>query len=383
MKIKSIFGSSINFRVSYLLSRLCKNFVLIVILNEVKNLLKVQMNVIMKGIKWKNETGSCINTRLFFVILKIFEMVVYKNKVSIFSKRFFTSFRMSFFLTFQTASFAGMTSLLVVFVVLLHSCKTVVLPPVEQSLSEISFYEHKSDSLRKIVAPKSKLSSGSDLYVSISKNAINRFANSLANNRIDDLNVNFLPKQSFISEDKSFLGVKYTNYMNIDTGYVSLDLKKLNFNKIEGKTIEAGIELEGKGFIKISGKYAGVPASVKPDVELYLNENISFNILPGENGSAVLKPNPKKILLKTKFSIKLLEWKLPWYHEVPLELMEILKPIVLPVGINTGIMLPLPAKTYGSKQIEYVPYRIEFVAPTVFLKNDKIEYTSNINLYKK
>ena len=155
-------------------------------------------------------------------------------------------------------------------------------------------------------------------------------------------------------------------------------MNKLHQNKVDGM-----IELEGKGFISVSGKYTGIPASASPEVELYLNEAISMELLPTDTGYVLLKPVPKDIILKIKFSINLLGWKIPYYQEIPLKFAEMMKPVAFPLAVNTDVTFPLPAQKFGNDKVEMVPYQMIFHKTKVSGVNTKIEYRTDIDLKRK
>lgn len=274
--------------------------------------------------------------------------------------------------------------ILIMVVVAFAACKSVKLPTVEESQKIIDNYKSRVDSLDRLISSKSNIPRiNNDIVMKASMDAINKISTSISYKRDDDIKLFFLKKQDFMREDKNVLGIKYSNYLNIDTGYVSIDLKLFKIDGMNSDKVNATIELEGKGFISVSGKYTGIPASVSPEVQMYLKEPISFELIPSAHGNVTFKPLPKKILLKTKFAVSLLQWKVPYYQEVPLEITDMVKPITMPVSFSTEMPLPLPAQKFGGQQVEYVPYKIDFLNTKLLTLNNKIEYRTDLKFSRK
>ncbi len=273
---------------------------------------------------------------------------------------------------------------LIVLLALVSSCRSIDFPSVEESQLSINKNNRRIDSLNNIVNQKKpKYKSGSDLFITVGLNSINKIIEPLAMSRQEDVSINFWETKPLFKEDKNIFGISYTNYLNIDKGSLSANLKKFRFDKFDGNKIDAIIELEGKGNISVSGKYTGVPASSTPLIELYLYEPITFEVLPDGYGNLLLKPIPKRLALKTKTSIKLLEWYVPWYQEIPLELTDLIQPVKIPLGLRTEIGFPLPSLQNSNEKIEFVPYLIDLSSAKLELKNNKIEFKTNIDFRKK
>ncbi|MCX6153124.1 MAG: hypothetical protein NT007_03075 [Candidatus Kapabacteria bacterium] len=274
--------------------------------------------------------------------------------------------------------------LYIIFSFFILSCSSIELPSIEKSTESQKAYKAKFDDISLKIDQISNFPKiETDILLKLKQEPINKLLNLLAYNRIDDINLYFTPTKSFIEEKKSTLGISYTNYLNIDTGFVSINLKSLKFNSISANKIDALIELEGKGIISISGKYFGIPAAVKSDVTMYLIEPITFELNIGNPGFAVLKPIPKQIKLKTKFEIKLLEWKIPWYQEIPLELVQVVQPINFPLSINSEIQFPLPTDQSGAGQIQMVPYLLLLSKTKINGEANKISYQCNMDFKRK
>lgn len=268
--------------------------------------------------------------------------------------------------------------------VLLGACKSVDYPSIEESQAKIDLNRKKIDSLNLIVeAKKPKIKTETDLSISVGLNTLNKIMDPFANGKQEDVSIVFHETKPIFKEDKSIFGISYTNYLNIDKGSLSANLKKFRFDRFSQNKLEAILEIEGKGNISVSGKYMGVPASASPIIELYLYEPITFEMLPDGNGYLILKPQPKQLILKTKTSVKLIEWYVPWYQELPLELTDLVQPVRLPLGIKTEIKFPLPSSKNSNDKIEFVPYTLDLKNTRISLIDNKIDFGTNIEFIKK
>jgi hypothetical protein len=268
--------------------------------------------------------------------------------------------------------------------IIISSCRSIDFPSVEESQAVIDINKRKIDSLNVIVESKNpSFHSGNDVSISVGLNSLNKIIEPVANSRQEDISIVFYETKPIFKEDKSLLGISYTNYLNIENGNISANLKKFRFDKFDKNQIDAIIEIEGKGNIAVSGKYMGVPASSTPIVELYLYEPITFDIIATGKGNLLLKPVAKKMILKTKTSVKLLGWYVPWYQEVPLEITDLIQPATLPLGFRTEIYFPLPSSKNSNEKIGFVPYLINLSDTKLNLVNNRLEFKTNIDFVKK
>ncbi|MCX7735938.1 MAG: hypothetical protein N2319_04435 [Candidatus Kapabacteria bacterium] len=269
-------------------------------------------------------------------------------------------------------------------IITLFGCKSIDLPTIEQSQKLIDFYQPQINLADRNIDDRTKnLPSGNDFILRLSVNPLNTILKALSNRREDDIKIIFRQSKNVVKEDKSVLGINYTNYINIDTGSFSVNIKAINFSKFDKNIIEGKIEIEGKGAISASGKYIGVPASISPEVQIYLNEPVSFNLEGTDSGYIVLKPRPAKLTLKTKFFFKLLEWKIPWGYDSQLEFADIMKPMAVPIAINTEVQFPKPSKKAGSNQMEQVPYEIQLKNTRLTTIDSKLEFRSDAVFRRK
>lgn len=266
----------------------------------------------------------------------------------------------------------------------LVSCGGLDLPETKESLDKIAVYSKKlretQEEIKNLVDEKKF---DKDIIIRIKKEPLNRILRAVAYGRDDDVTIKFPPTIGFVKEDKSLFGIKYTNYVNIDDGEIEMNLKKFQFEGFRENAIEALLEIEGKGFVEASGKYAGVGANVSPETELYINEIITLNASAGEGGDLILSPAPKDVSLKIKIYIKLLQWRLPVYHTINLKLQDLIKPIRVPAALASEIDLPKPAESYGDEKIRMEKYKLLLKNSAVKTESDVIELGANIDIKPK
>jgi hypothetical protein len=264
------------------------------------------------------------------------------------------------------------------------SCSSVNLPKVEDSEKKIQELNLKLDGLEKDIKSKNiVLPAGNDLILKVSGTSLNRVLEKFSNQRNDDIILDFWKTPSIYKEDVNILGIKYTNYVDIDGGKISLDLKKLRFDNLHNNRIDGVLEIEGRGDVSVSGKYTGIPASATPNLQLSLNDVVSFDVSSSPKGELILKAIPKTINLKTRTAIKLLKWDLPWNQDIPLELSQIIQPLTIPLALESEIQFPLPAQKFGNNKLEYAPYKLKLIGSKITTSNNKLDYRTNIDFIKK
>jgi len=223
---------------------------------------------------------------------------------------------------------------------------------------------------------------GHDLITQTRTLAVNTLLHKVTNSTQRDVHIDFLATRPLWKEDKSLLGVQFSNVVNVDTGTMDIDLKKFVFTGISNNTIYAQIEIEGSGFIKASGTYAGVSARVSPQIHFYLDEQILFSVAAADSDYIRLNPIPKTLRLKTKTTITLLGWSIPYYKEILLLTTDLIKPILIPSAVTSEIVFPVPAAQYGSQRMQFVKRYLRFTRSTVRANNNVLEYRSNIDFDK-
>ncbi len=265
----------------------------------------------------------------------------------------------------------------------LASCGGLELPKVEESKQNIDKFTIQYVELKRQLALKiGNKKQNEDVSVLIKTSVINNMMDKFANSSTNDVKMNFLQTNEIYSESKSTFGISYKNYVSIDNGMMDLNLKKVRMESNDNNKIIGLLELEGKGKVRVSGKYLAVPVSAEPEVIIYLNDQFNFETKT-VNGKVYLAPEKKNVMLKTKISIKLLEWSVPFYKEVPLDVAEIIKPLELPMASQSEIYFPMPAKQFGESRLEFIPLGIELFSTSLSSTKDYLKINTNVNFKPK
>ncbi len=264
------------------------------------------------------------------------------------------------------------------------ACKSIDLPTIEQSENLINQYKSSFEMAEKaIISKQYKIPVGNDLIFRTQHYALNKIFNTIANHHTEDVYIHFENSPNFFSEKKTVVGISYTNSINTDSGLIKMDIKKFNLNRIHNNTIDCDISISGTGKISISGVYTGVKARATPEIELTLDENLAFEIIPGMNDQIVLTPKPKLLNMKTKFTINLLSWKLPYSKNFAFQTKDLLKPIALPLIFTTEFNLPPISQSNKTSNSPAKTYRIRMNNSKINAQNNTIEYRADIKLDKK
>jgi hypothetical protein len=266
---------------------------------------------------------------------------------------------------------------ILVFTFLISCGSKINIPSKEESLAVIKKNKEQiQDSDSKIDKQNTEAPS-KDLTIKIRTEGLNKVLDKIAFKKTKDFNIDLLSTPNIFIEEKSALGIKYTNSVSLEKGNIGLDLKKFRlFSSNSG--FKGNLELEANGEVKVSGRYMGLPASVSPSIQMYLDENFDF-ILAFKDTTLLLTPKPKTMVLKTKIGIKLMEWSIPYYKEIPLELSKLIKPIELPLTTESLINFPLPATKAGASKIEMVPLKVKLSNTEVNSLSNIFEIKSNLN----
>ncbi|MGQ9818428.1 MAG: hypothetical protein ACUVQ1_00665 [Candidatus Kapaibacteriales bacterium] len=271
----------------------------------------------------------------------------------------------------------------IITILILSSCKNIELPSREESKIKIDHYSHKIDLLRKSYLNFQNIlgKTVSDLEIDLNLDVLNRVFRRFADSREDDIILIFPPTKPLLTDEKNIFGIKYSNFINIDTGNFEMNIKSLNVFHSLGDNVDVKIELEGKGTISISGKYTGIPVRANPLVEVYMNENVRFVVLP-MNGEVIFKPLPKILSLKTRITIKLLNFDIPYYQEIPIQVTDLIKPFSLKLGFSEEIALPHPSINVPNTY-DFRSYYAVFKAPKIKIERNRLLYDGSIELRTK
>jgi hypothetical protein len=269
--------------------------------------------------------------------------------------------------------------------VLLGACASLDLPSIEQSRASVEAARPRITAADSVARNWSatRLPGAADLVTRVRMYAVNRMLDAVAGNRSDDVRIRFLPTKGIVKEDKSVLGVSYTNTVDIEGGELTLNLKTLRFDRFDRNTAEATIEIEGAGRISVSGRHTGVPASASPNVELRIADRITFDVKPADSGMVLITPRAKTVNLSVKLSVTLLQWSVPYTQEVPLQIRDLVPPMRVPVALSTEVPFPVPAAKAGDEKFDYVPFRLMLSRTTVRTSGDVLEVSTDLDFIRK
>ena len=261
---------------------------------------------------------------------------------------------------------------------------SIDIPSKEESQANIEQYKLQLDTLDAAITEKTtSLPKGHDLISQTRSSAINMLLARVANRSLADIHIDFLATRPLWKEEKSVLGIGYTNYVDVDTGKMDIDLKKFSLTNFTNNIVNAEIEIEGTGTLKVSGAYTGVSAKSSPQIHFYLDEQIQFVVTAADSDYIRLNPVPKTIYLKTKITINLLGWNIPYYQEIPLQTSDLVKPVFIPSALRSEIVFPIPASQYGDQRLEFVKRYLRFSRSAVRANDNVLEYRSNIDFEKE
>lgn len=269
--------------------------------------------------------------------------------------------------------------------VLLAGCgSSLDLPSVEESRAAAADFRARTAALDSSVTLSSAgLPGGADIVSRTRLSAVNRLLERVTAAGTKDVHIELLPTRPLWREETSVLGIPVVNHIDIESGRLDIDLKRFRFTGADANTLTAEIEIEGEGKATVSGRYAGVPASASPTARFYLRDSVRFVIAAADSDAVRLTPQPKTVLLKTKVSVSLLGWTVPYDREIPLSSTDLIRPIVVPSALRSEIVFPLPAAQYGEQRLEYVRRFISFTRSSVRTVNGVLEYRGTIDLTKE
>jgi hypothetical protein len=108
---------------------------------------------------------------------------------------------------------------------------------------------------------------------------------------------------------------------------------------------------------------------------------VEFLVQPTDTGTIVLRPVEKKIPMRVRFSVKLIEWKIPWNEVIMLNTIDLIKPVLLPANIQGTIAFPTlaqdPKEKYGTVSRDIIVRDVNVMAAMQVL-----DWRCNIELRK-
>jgi len=266
---------------------------------------------------------------------------------------------------------------------LLSACSSIDLPSQEESEAKIRRLRTEiARAEQPLHIYERRFRGERDAVSTLRTDVVNRIFGAVASQRSDDLIIAFPPTRPLLSERKSVLGIRYTNHLDIDSGVVTLNLRRAELVSTRGSALRVLLEIEGAGRISVSGRYTGLPASSSPRIALSLRDTVSMDLQAGKDGTLMLVPRRGEVMLHATLYVKLAGWEIPWNEDIPLRIDELLAPVSLPALISTSIKLPVPAREYSDESYEFVDVPIRLRDPVLFLEGDRIRYTFDCEFMK-
>jgi hypothetical protein len=266
-------------------------------------------------------------------------------------------------------------------IVLFAACSSMDLPTVEESTKRIaSLRSTLSDAERPLQILQQQYRTQRDLGMTLRLSAVNRISKALVQQRTDDLVITFLATRPLLEERKSVLGITYTNRLDIDSGRVVLDLRRFEFLDSRRRGLEAVLALEGEGRLHVSGRYTGVPGSVSPKIQLNVRDTVRFTISAGDNGSFVLTPVKKRVMLRAVFRINLLGWEAPWSEDIPLEVEKLLPVLTIPSFFDAAMKFPVPSSEYSVKNYQFESVPMKLRESVIDVRDGRMMYRADVKL---
>lgn len=270
---------------------------------------------------------------------------------------------------------AAMPGTAILLAVLISACSSIDLPTEKESEAKIRRLRAEIARAEQPLHIYEQRFHGKRDAVSVLRTGVvNRIFGAVASQRSDDLIIGFPPTRPLLSERKSVLGIRYTNHLDIDSGLVTLNLRRAALVSTRGNELRVLLEIEGAGRISVSGRYTGIPASSSPRIALSLLDTISMDLTAGKDGTLMLVPRPGEVMLHATLYVKLAGWEIPWNEDIPLRIDELFAPVSLPALISTSIKLPVPAREYSGESYEFIDVPIRLRDPVLLLEGDRIRY---------
>jgi len=267
-------------------------------------------------------------------------------------------------------------------IIILQGCKSVFVQDIKTSEAVIALNEPliaANDAIINGVMKEGK--PAEDIRIRIRLSTLNRLLRDFCLSSTKDVLVRFLKSEKIAGDERSFLGLKIENSVNLDTGSVEVDL---NTVEVAGRDSVLSLRavMEGRGEIELSAKFLGIGLGAEPEMELRLDERIDFRLVTDRDMGLLLVPAPKKIYLKTRFLVDFLAWHIPWSEDIELETGDIIQPIAIPLSDYTTIALPLSAGDGKGGQAP-AAYKLALKGLNVKSKGDILTISSNIIFVRK
>ena len=264
---------------------------------------------------------------------------------------------------------AALRLLLFGYLFLLISCSSSG-PALDELTLKVRNLEQRLSETDKILNRYSeRIPSDADVTADIRIELLNRVFSGLSSFRRNDVTVIFPPTRNLVREEKSILGIGYTDVLDIDSGRVRMNLTRFDLVSIQKGVLRVVLEIAGSGRIAVSGRYTAIPFSGEPDVRILVRDTVRFLAEGDKGGVLVLKPLKGTVKLRTRFSKKFLGWDVGYDEETPLQVTELIPEFRIPLSLGSQLSYSIPAP--GSE-----------IAITLTLENTRVTADDNRILFR-
>jgi hypothetical protein len=183
------------------------------------------------------------------------------------------------------------------------------------------------------------LTSKKDLSLRLERRFLARLMAAYARASTQDLLVKLLPARLFSSQ--SDLGfARYENYLDIETGQGTLDLRDADLELLENGRGQCLVDLTGQFQGQARGRQLGINYTANPQVSLSLKEQFSFQLENTAQGYQLSPVNkPITVHLNLAVPVPQLGTSLKLNRDVVLQTSNLLRPLPLPTIYATGLQL--------------------------------------------
>ncbi len=257
------------------------------------------------------------------------------------------------------------------------------IPPTETSEASILILRRQIDSIDAAINAMAKpRASANDITLRFRRSALNALFAAFASHGTEDIHLRLLPTRPVWSESTSFLGMSVRNTLDVDTGTVFVDIKKIECAAFNRNTVEMGLEIEGGGLIGVSGRYAGIPLRASLLLSLSLRDNLRFSITSAGLDNILLTPDRHTFLLKTTMSVRFMQWTIPYTRELPLEAETVIGAIVLPLSVSSTVMFPAPWAQDANRRFDFVPRTVRISHASVWAEGEVLEFRADVDFLR-
>lgn len=218
-----------------------------------------------------------------------------------------------------------------------------------------------------------------DLTIGVRTEALNEILAAVSGNRSDDIRLRFLYSPRIVEERKTALGLPYTNFITIDSGSATINLRRMSLTTPKKNVLSMGLEADGSGKLAVTGKYTAITASASPVLRASLNDSVRFVFRRDSLNQLTFVPQRGFVNLRASVGIELLGWEVPYSKTIPLETKRIIPALNVPVSISSRVQMLVPNRTFGDKFVnETSPVSIEKL--TTLIENGWIQIGMDITV---